>query len=108
MMEQKQTDAGAPCGQSRSNAGLGLVPEREAYHRWVNASNSRALRILDADAAHAAGYAAGVAAERERWRLLLARIDISISGSSANAVTARDWAHDMDAVQQMLRDELRA
>ncbi len=51
---------------------------------------------------------AAVAAERERWRLLLTRIDVSISGCSANAVTARDWAHDMDAVQQMLRDELRA
>lgn len=34
---------------------LGPLPEREAFARW-----------MDADGAHAAGYAAGVAAERER------------------------------------------
>ena len=51
---------------------------------------------------------AEAADEIERLRMLLTRIDVSISGCSANAVTSRDWAHDMDAVQQMLRDELRA
>jgi hypothetical protein len=55
----------------RLTAGLGpTAPEREAYARWVSASNSRALRILDADGAHAAGYSAGRAKalqDAARW-----------------------------------------
>lgn len=66
-MSMDTTDKPAADGSSE---GVGPLPERAAYARWVDASNSRALRILDADGAHAAGYAAGVAAERERWREL--------------------------------------
>ena len=49
-----------------SSDGLGLDPERAAYARWLAATHAPALRRMDSDGAHAAGYAAGMAAERER------------------------------------------
>ena len=42
------------------------APERAAYARWLAATHAPALRRMDSDGAHAAGYAAGMAAERER------------------------------------------
>ena len=42
--------------------------EREAFARWLADTHAPALRRMDADGAHAAGYAAGVAAEREQLR----------------------------------------
>lgn len=45
---------------------LGPLSEREAFARWMADTHAPALRRMDADGAHAAGYAAGVAAERER------------------------------------------
>lgn len=97
---------------------LGLDPKRAAFEAWAK-DQGFPLERLDTFGCemdyrdvrtHTAweGFCVGVAAERERWRLLLARIDVSISGCIADAVTARSWAHDMGAVQQMLRDELRA
>ena len=49
-----------------STAMLGPLPEREAFARWMADTHAPALRRMDADGAHAAGYAVGVAAERER------------------------------------------
>lgn len=58
-------DVAGPDGSGLSE-GLGLAPEREAFARWLADTHAPALRRMDADGAHAAGYAAGVAAERER------------------------------------------
>ncbi len=44
----------------------------------------------------------------ENWRLreALAQVDRAIAGAGANAVTAREWAHDMDVVQHIARKAL--
>ena len=44
----------------------------------------------------------------ENWRLhgALAQADRAIAGAGANAVTAREWAHDMDVVQHIARKAL--
>ena len=55
-----------------SNAGLGLDPERAAFELWLAATHVPALRKMDSSGAHAAGYAAGAAAERERSETMLA------------------------------------
>ncbi len=68
------------------------LPERDAYARWLADTYAPALRKMDSDSAHAAGYAAGVAAERERCAAVCERRADSLTEGGA---VARQCARDI-------------